>query len=70
MAWKLWLRGLFAAVISGASTGVTLIAVDPMDFNMETAGLVRLGKVATVMAAVGAALYLKQHPDPWKERDA
>jgi hypothetical protein len=66
MAWKHWLRGLLAAIIGGASSAVTLIVVDPLDFNFE-AGLVRLGKVAVVMALVGAALYLKTHPDPWKE---
>lgn len=66
MAWKLWLRGLLAAVIAGASSGVTLIAIDPLDFNLET-GLVRIGKVALIMALVGMGLYLKKHPNPWED---
>lgn len=66
MAWRLWVRGLVAAVISGVSNSVVLMAIDPLDFNLET-GLVKLGKVAAASGIVGLFLYLKQHPDPWKD---
>ena len=67
MAWKLWLRGLIAAVINGASSTLAVMVIDPLDFNLET-GLLKLGKVAFVSGLMGAFIYLKQHPDPWDER--
>lgn len=69
MAWKLWLRGLLAAIISGACNSLAVWTIDPADFNFDT-GLVKLLKVAAVSSLLGAALYLKQHPDPWDERIA
>jgi hypothetical protein len=60
---RLWIRGLIAAVIAGASNAVTVMVVDPLQFNLD-GGLGKVGKVALVSALVGAALYLKQHPVP------
>lgn len=60
---SLWLRGLVAAAVGGASSAVTVMIVEPSHFNVEE-GLMRVGKVALVSALVGAALYLKQHPVP------
>lgn len=55
-----WLRGLVGAAINSGATAVTLLVIDPVDFSDWT----RLLKAMAVMALVGAALYLKQHPLP------
>lgn len=58
-----WVKGLLAAAIGGAANSITVVIVDPINFNLVT----QAGKVATV-AAVGALLmvaaYLKQSPIP------
>lgn len=68
MAWRLWVRGLVAAVINGASSSLAVMTIDPADFNLET-GAAKLGKVALVSGLMGAFIYLKQHPDPWDDRN-
>lgn len=62
-SWRAWAKGLLAAFISGGSSAIANIAVDPNDFNFD-AGLVKLCKVALVSALIGAGLYLKQSPVP------
>lgn len=65
MDWKLWLKGLLAAVISSAANSISVLVADPQHFNPSAAGGMRnLGIVALVSAIVGAALYLKQSPVP------
>jgi hypothetical protein len=66
MAFRLWLRGLLAAFVGAAATALSAWVIDPQDFNLET-GLIRLGKIALVSGLMGAVLYLKKHPDPFKE---
>ena len=64
---KRWVRGLVGAAINSAATAVTIVIVDPVNFNPMGDGL---GKVLTVMgvsALFGAALFLKQHPLPEDE---
>jgi hypothetical protein len=61
--WRTWLRGLGAAVIGGASNAITLLIVDPTEFNLDD-GLGRVWKVAAVSAILSAAFYLKQSPIP------
>ena len=58
-----WLKGLIAAIIGGAANAVTVIAIDPLQFNLGE-GLSKLGTVALVSAIVNAAMYLKQSPLP------
>ncbi|MGH9377174.1 MAG: hypothetical protein ACRD1I_00110 [Terriglobia bacterium] len=65
MNWKLWFKGLIAAVISSAANSISVLVADPQHFNPGAAGGIRnLGIVALVSAIVGAALYLKQSPVP------
>jgi hypothetical protein len=65
MNWRIWLKGLIAAVISSAANSVSVLIADPRHFNPSVAGGFRnLGIVALVSAIVGAALYLKQSPVP------
>ncbi len=65
MNWELWGRGLIAAGISGAAGSVGLIIIDPLHFNLFQGGATELLEGALVFAVVGAANYLKEHPDPW-----
>jgi hypothetical protein len=63
MNWKLWLKGLISAAIGGAASSVTVMAIDPTQFNVNE-GLSKLGTVALVNAIIAVALYLKQSPLP------
>lgn len=61
--WRVWLKGLFAAVIGGCANSITMLIVDPMNFNLQ-AGLGNLATVAGTSALVSAAMYLKASPLP------
>ena len=58
-----WLHGLLSAAINGAAGAVSVIIVDPADFNF-TDGKEKLTMVALAMALVQLALYLKDKPLP------
>jgi hypothetical protein len=68
---EIWLRGMLAAVISGAAngaiTGFAAIGIDPTHFNLA-AGFVHtlsLAGVSAIMSGIiGVAAYLKQSPLP------
>lgn len=61
-----WLKGLIAAVIGGAANALTMVIVDPLNFNLNE-GVNNLLTVATTSAIVAAAMYLKQSPLPNSE---
>ena len=63
MNWKTWLKGLASAAIGGAANSITVMAIDPKQFNL-TDGLVKLGTVAAISAVVSIAMYLKSSPLP------
>lgn len=67
MNWKLWGRGLIAAALSGAAGAVGLIIIDPSHFNLLHGGAMDLAAGCAVFAIIGAANYLKEHPDPWAD---
>ena len=59
----IWLKGLVSAIIGGAANSITVMVVDPVNFNLtDSAG--KLGTVALVGAILAAAMYLKQSPVP------
>jgi hypothetical protein len=80
---EIWLKGVFAAGISGAAggmmTGLAAVGIDPTHFNLQ-AGLgstVRIGTAAALInAVIGVAAYLQKSPlpeaekrgDGWEER--
>jgi hypothetical protein len=65
MNWRIWLKGLFAAIVSSSANSISVLIADPHHFNPGVAGgFKNLGVVALVSAIVGAALYLKQSPVP------
>lgn len=55
--WRTWLHGLIAAAIGGAANAITMVVVDPLEFNFAQWG--PLWKVSIVSAVVNAAFYLK-----------
>ncbi len=63
LSWKMWLYGLFAGAIGGAASSVSVMIVDPVNFNLQS-GWSKLWQVAAINALVSMALYLKQSPLP------
>jgi hypothetical protein len=67
---KLWFRGLFAAVVSGAAggvlTGMASIGLAPEHFNLQDPKLIVKVAIAGAVAnaLIGLAAYLKQSPLP------
>lgn len=62
----LWVRGLLAALIGGASTGITgALSTNVVVPEIEPSALLKLTVAQTVVGAVlGCASYLKQSPLP------
>lgn len=60
---KIWIEGLLAALVGGGANAVTVIVVDPLNFNLGE-GLPKLLQVVAVGAIVAAAAFLKQSPIP------
>lgn len=60
---KKWLIGLFSALIGGGANSITVIVIDPMQFNFGE-GLKKLCMVAIVGGILAGAAYLKQQPMP------
>jgi hypothetical protein len=66
-----WLKGIIAAAISGASggvlTGFAAVGIDPQHFNLQ-AGIgatLRIGAAAALInAVIGVAAYLQKSPLP------
>src|SRR5271155_1921712 len=71
---EIWLKGVFAAGISGAAggmmTGLAAVGIDPTHFNLQ-AGLgstARIGTAAAfINAVIGVAAYLQKSPLPEAE---
>jgi hypothetical protein len=68
---NVWLKGIFAAAISGAAggvlTGFAAVGIDPQHFNLQ-AGIgatMRIGMAAAIInAVIGVAAYLQKSPLP------
>ncbi len=60
---KTWFKGLLSSAIGGAANAITVMAIDPLQFNFSE-GLVKLATVAGVSAIVSVAMYLKSSPLP------
>ena len=63
MKWQQWIKGLISAIIGGAANSVTVMVIEPTQFNLGE-GIGKLGTVAAVSAIIAAALYLKKSPLP------
>jgi len=63
--WKKWLKGMASAAIGAFATGVSLVIVDPLDYNLtDWVAAKKLLMVCAVSAIVAVAMYLKQSPLP------
>ena len=68
---EIWLKGMLAAGISGASggvmTGLAAVGIDPAHFNLQ-AGMGATVKIAgaagLINAVIGVAAYLQKSPLP------
>jgi hypothetical protein len=58
-----WLKGLLSAVIGGMANSITVMIVEPINFNLDE-GLSKVLTIALVSGLVSAAMYLKQSPMP------
>lgn len=70
---RIYLHGLAASAIGGASNAVTLLIIDPLKFNLADFDTARNLIVAMLVSAlVSFFTYLKTHPlpDPEKDTDA
>lgn len=63
MNWKPWLKGLLSAIIGGAANGVTVMIIDPLQFNFSEGGS-KLLTIVLVSGLVSGAMYLKSSPFP------
>ena len=68
---EIWLKGLLAAAITGASggvlTGLAAVGIDPQHFNLQAgmSSTLRIGAAAALInAVIGVAAYLQKSPLP------
>jgi hypothetical protein len=68
---QIWLRGVFAAAISGGAggilTGFAAVGIDPQHFNLQAgmSATFRIGAAASLInAVIGVAAYLQKSPLP------
>ena len=65
MTLRQWGIGGLGAAINAGIGGITLMIVDPNDFNpFAGAAIYDLAKVMVALALVGFSLYVKDHPIP------
>lgn len=67
----IWIKGIFAAAISGAAggvlTGFAAVGIDPQHFNLNSgfgATLKIAAAAASINAIIGVAAYLQKSPLP------
>lgn len=61
---KMWIKGLFSAIIGGAASGITVVLVDPETFNLFQGGAMELASMVIIQATVALGMYLKASPLP------
>lgn len=68
---ELWIKGLFAAAISGGAggvlTGFAAVGIDPQHFNLQAgmgATLRIAAAAALINSVIGVAAYLQKSPLP------
>jgi len=66
----IWLKGIFAAAISGAAggvlTGFAAVGIEPQHFNLQSgsAAPMRIVAAGLINAVIGVAAYLQKSPLP------
>jgi hypothetical protein len=56
-----WMKGILSAAIGGAANSITLMLIDPLNYNL-TNGIEKLSTVAIVGAIVAVAMHLSKSP--------
>ena len=67
--WRRFGLGMIDAAINSAATSISVIIVDPVDFNLLQGGAWNLGALALVSAILGIAMYLKNNRLPGVEEE-
>jgi hypothetical protein len=77
---QIWLKGIFAAAVSGGAggvmTGLAAVGIDPQHYNLQSGSgqTLRIGAAAAVInGVIGVSAYLQKSPMPEfsdSERDA
>lgn len=62
--WKQWLHAIVAAFIGGAAGVLSVMIVDPTNFNFSTPGLIKTAKIAFIAGLIPVLAYLKKYPTP------
>ncbi len=62
--WKVWSKGIAAAVIGGSASALTVALAAPQLFTLSRASVLALLRVSAVAAVLNAAAYLKKSPLP------
>ncbi len=57
--WRIWLKGLLSAAISGGATGIAAALSAPQPYEVKNLMIVMF-----TAGVAGAALYIKQSPIP------
>ena len=61
--WRIWLKGLLSATISGGATGIVAALSAPQPYGFKNLAVVML-----TAGVAGMALYIKKSPMPeWEE---
>ncbi len=67
----IWIKGIFAAAISGAAggvlTGLAAVGIDPQHFNLQSGmgQTLRIGAAAALInGVIGVSAYLQKSPMP------
>jgi sugar phosphate permease len=61
---QIWVRGILAAMIGGASSAAAAALAAPQAFNGTHDGMIAFAKVIAIGAALPTLAYLKQSPLP------
>ncbi len=62
--WVQWLHAIAAAFIGGAAGTLSVMIVDPTNFNFTEPGLIKTAKIAFVAGLIPVLAYLKKYPTP------
>ena len=57
--WRIWIKGLISAVVSGGATGVAAALSAPQPYGFKNLFIIMF-----TAGVAGAALYIKQSPMP------
>jgi len=67
LSWKIWVKGIVAAVIGGSASAIAAAVTEPGIANGTRASWVALLRMSAVAAVLNAAAYLKQSPLPGED---